>query len=362
MSSKQTIKRRKSRQIAIGGVTVGGDAPIRVQSMTNTKTSDVETTVAQIKRLVEAGCELVRVSVPDRASATALAHIKQGVSVPLIADIHFNWRMGIEAIEAGADAVRVNPGNIEQRDLLKVVEQAGEANIPIRIGVNAGSLKKDLLKEYGRPTPEALVRSALETAEAFEKHGFGAIKISVKASSVKDTIDAYRLIAGRCEYPLHVGVSEAGPLYSGTVKSAIALGVLLSEGIGDTIRVSLTADPVEEVRLANEILRAVGQRGGIEIISCPTCARCEVDLIKLVNEVERRLNDRSLKVALGKPATLKVALMGCVVNGPGEAGEADVGIAAGRGSGVLLRRGNIVRKIDEKDFVSELLKEVDKLR
>lgn len=362
MNSERKVKRRKSRQITIGGVTVGGGAPIRVQSMTNTKTSDVKNTVSQIKRLVKAGCELVRVSVPDRASATALGEIKEAVSVPLIADVHFNWRMGIEAIDAGADAVRVNPGNIEERDLLKVVERAGEADIPVRIGVNAGSLKKDMLKAYGRPTPEALVRSALETAEVFERQGFGAIKISVKASSVKDTIDAYRLIAGRCAYPLHVGVSEAGPLYSGAVKSAIALGILLSEGIGDTIRVSLTADPVEEVRLANEILLALGERGGIEIISCPTCARCEVDLIKLVNEVERRLNDRSLKMGQGRLATLKVALMGCVVNGPGEAREADVGIAAGRGKGVLLRRGKIVRKIDEKDFVSELLKEVDKLR
>lgn len=366
------IRRHKTKQINIGGVTVGGDAPIRVQSMTNTRTSDVKKTVAQIERLVEAGCELVRLSVPDAASAKALQKIKEASSAPLIADVHFNWKMAIEAIKCGADAIRINPGNIKEEDLIKIAAKAKEANIPVRVGVNAGSLEKEILKKYGHPSAKALVESALQTVSLFKRQGFGQIKISVKASSVSLTIEAYRLIAKKTDYPLHIGISEAGPLYSGTIKSAVGIGILLGEGIGDTIRVSLTADPVEEVRVAYEILKSLNLRSGTEIISCPTCARCHVDLISLASEVERLLLEdssawgrfsehyRRKLSPLNRP--LRVAVMGCVVNGPGEAREADVGIAAGQGSGVLFREGKIIKKIKEKDFIEELIKEVKKLR
>lgn len=353
--------RRKSRQIKIGNVTVGGDAPIRIQSMTNTETSDADATVAQIKRLVEAGCELVRVSVPDSHSAQAIRDIKSRISIPLIADIHFNWRMALEAVDQGADAVRINPGNIDEKDIEKIVLRAKEGGIPIRIGVNAGSLKKKFLEKYEHPTPEALVDSALETVSLFEKLDFYQTKISVKASSVPTTIAAYRLIAKEVDYPLHIGVSEAGPLFSGTVKSSVGIGILLSEGIGDTIRVSLTADPVEEIRVASQILKSLGLRTGVEIISCPTCARCQVDLISLVGEVERLLQGNgSLRLSL-KNRPFKIAVMGCVVNGPGEAREADLGIAAGSGAGVLFRKGRITRRVEEKDFVKVLMSEIKKL-
>lgn len=346
--------RRESRQIKIGSVTIGGDAPIRIQSMTNTETSDVDATVAQIERMTEAGCELIRVSVPDSNSAQAIKDIKKRISIPLIADIHFNWRMALEAIDQGADAIRINPGNIGEKDIEKIVIRAKEAGVPIRIGVNGGSLKKKFLKKYGHPTPEALVESALETVSLFEKLDFYQTKISVKASSVPTTIEAYRLIAKEVDYPLHVGVSEAGPLYSGMVKSSVGIGTLLSEGIGDTIRVSLTADPVEEVRVAREILKSLGLKKGIEIISCPTCARCQVDLISLVGEVEKLLSTYN-----GTP--IKIALMGCVVNGPGEAAEADVGIAAGSGAGILFKKGKILRRLEEKDYVRVLMSEIEKL-
>lgn len=346
--------RRKSRQIKIGSVTIGGDAPIRIQSMTNTETSDVDATVAQIERMTEAGCDLIRVSVPDSNSAQAIKDIKKRISIPLIADIHFNWRMALEAIDQGADAIRINPGNIGEKDIEKIVIRAKEAGVPVRIGVNGGSLKKKFLKKYGHPTPEALVESALETVSLFEKLDFYQTKISVKASSVPTTIEAYRLIAKKVDYPLHVGVSEAGPLYSGMVKSSVGIGILLSEGIGDTIRVSLTADPVEEVRVAREILKSLGLKNGIEIISCPTCARCQVDLISLVGEVEKLLSSYN-----GTP--IKIALMGCVVNGPGEAAEADVGIAAGSGAGILFKKGKILRRLEEKDYVRVLMSEIEKL-
>ncbi|MFZ3062370.1 MAG: flavodoxin-dependent (E)-4-hydroxy-3-methylbut-2-enyl-diphosphate synthase [Actinomycetota bacterium] len=346
--------RRKSRQIKIGSVTIGGDAPIRIQSMTNTETSDVDATVAQIERMTEAGCELIRVSVPDSNSAQAIKDIKKRISIPLIADIHFNWRMALEAIDQGADAIRINPGNIGEKDIEKIVIRAKEAGVPVRIGVNGGSLKKKFLKKYGHPIPEALVESALETVSLFEKLDFYQTKISVKTSSVPTTIEAYRLIAKEVDYPLHVGVSEAGPLYSGMVKSSVGIGTLLSEGIGDTIRVSLTADPVEEVRVAREILKSLGLKKGIEIISCPTCARCQVDLISLVGEVEKLLSTYN-----GTP--IKIALMGCVVNGPGEAAEADVGIAAGSGAGILFKKGKILRRLEEKDYVRVLMSEIEKL-
>jgi (E)-4-hydroxy-3-methylbut-2-enyl-diphosphate synthase len=368
------VMRRKSRQIKIGSVTIGGDAPVRIQSMTNTDTSDVNATVDQIERLVEAGCELVRVSVPDLHSAQAIKNIKNRISIPLIADIHFDWRMALEAIDQGADAVRINPGNIGEKGIERIVLRAKEAGIPLRIGVNAGSLKKKFLEKHGHPTPEALIESALETVSLFEKLDFYQTKISVKASSVPTTIDAYRLVAKEVDYPLHIGISEAGPLLSGTIKSSVGIGILLSEGIGDTIRVSLTADPVEEIRVASQILKSLGLRTGVEIISCPTCARCQVDLISLVDKVEKLLSrgdgsgkgDGSLHLSLeNRPLSqnrpLKIAVMGCVVNGPGEAGEADLGIAAGSGAGVLFKRGKILRRVEEKDFLKVLMNEVKKL-
>lgn len=345
------IRRKKTRQIAVGGVTIGGDAPVRVQSMTNTPTNDVELTLAQIRRLIAGGCELVRVSVPDERSADALPDIKAGINIPLIADIHFDWRMAVKAIERGADAVRINPGNIRDADIKQIVRTAKEAGVAVRIGVNAGSLRRDILKHHGHPTPAALVESALETIGLCESVGFENLKVSVKASSVPATVDAYRLLSDRTDYPLHIGVSEAGPFVGGTVKSAVGLGILLSEGIGDTIRVSLTADPAEEVRVAYEILKSLGLKQGLTIVSCPTCARCQIDMIPLVDEAEAML-------AQYRDQRLTVAIMGCVVNGPGEAREADVGIAAGRGGGVLMKNGEIVKKISEDEFLDELMKAV----
>lgn len=345
-------KRRPTRQIRVGAVPIGGGAPIVVQSMTNTDTRDVVSTVEQIERLKAAGCEIVRLAVPDDKAATAFETIRAKVDIPLIADIHFDHRLALAAMRAGADGLRINPGNIGgQKAVERVVRCAQALDVSIRIGVNAGSLERDLLKKHGAPTPEAMVESALGHVHLLEAQGFHQIKISLKSSDVRRTIEAYERLSRQVDYPLHLGVTEAGTLISGTVKSAIGIGYLLARGIGDTFRVSLTRDPVEEVRVAYEILRSLGIRSrGPEIISCPTCGRCEIDLFSLVDRVEAAIS--------GIPQSLRVAIMGCVVNGPGEAKEADVGIAGGRKQGILFKRGQVVRKIAEADLAETLIREV----
>jgi (E)-4-hydroxy-3-methylbut-2-enyl-diphosphate synthase len=354
MTDMQT-KRRKSRRIYIGKIPIGDGSPVAVQSMTNTDTRDVSSTVAQIKRLEDAGCEIVRLAIPDEIAAGALHQIKAEVSAPLIADIHFDYRLAIAAMKAGADGLRINPGNIGGRDKLeKVINEARTRDIPIRIGVNSGSLQKDILEKYGHPTPEAMVESALEHIKLFEEMDFTNIKISMKSSNVLNTISAYKLLSDKTDYPFHLGVTEAGTLISGTVKNAIGIGMLLYEGIGDTMRVSLSRDPVEEVKAAYEILRALDLRHrGPEIISCPTCGRTEIDLFSIVEAVEKGLE--------GITSSPKVAVMGCVVNGPGEAREADIGIAGGRGQGVLFKKGEVVDKFPEEELAAVLIKEVRKL-
>jgi len=349
------MERRKTRQISIGPVKVGGDAPISVQSMTKTDTRDIRRTVHQIRRLEEAGCEIIRVAIVDEEAARAITEIKKRIRIPLIADIHFHSRLALIAMESGADGLRINPGNIGGSDRLKpIVTEARNRSIPIRIGVNAGSLEKDLLKRFGGATPEAMVSSALRTIEWMEDLGFHLIKVSLKASDALRTVEAYRLFSKKSDYPLHLGVTEAGKGSGAIVKSSIGIGLLLSEGIGDTLRVSLTGDPVEEVRVGYEMLRALNiRKRGIEIISCPTCGRCEVDLTHLVEKVERGVK----KIA----TPLTVAIMGCVVNGPGEAKEADIGIAGGKGVGVFFRKGKVIRKLREKDFVLVLLNEIQKM-
>jgi len=347
------IKRKKTDPIKIGDVKVGDGAPITVQSMTNTDTRDVDKTVAQIKRLEKAGCEIIRTAVPDMAAAQAIALIKKQIQIPLIADIHFDYRLALASVRAGADGLRINPGNIGgSARVKKVVKCATEHQIPIRIGVNAGSLEKELLKKYGGVTAEAMVGSALRHVEILRELDFHAIKISIKASDVYRTLEAYRLLSTKTTLPLHVGVTEAGGLYPGTVKSSLGIGMLLAEGIGDTIRVSLTRDPVEEVRVAYEILRALDIRyHGPEIISCPTCGRCRIDLFRIVEQVETAL--------MTHPVPLKIAIMGCVVNGPGEAREADIGVAGGAGVGVLFRKGEVMKKFPEEKLADVLLQEVD---
>jgi (E)-4-hydroxy-3-methylbut-2-enyl-diphosphate synthase len=347
-------RRKQTRQISIGGVKVGGGAPITVQSMTNTFTHEIGATVAQIHRLEAAGCELVRVAVPDAAAVEAISSIKEQISIPLIADIHFDYRLALGAVRAGADALRINPGNIGGAKKVKAVAKlAQERGIAIRIGVNAGSLEKEILKRYGSATPEAMVESALRHIELLESFDFHDIKLSLKASDVARTVEAYRLAASKTDFPLHVGVTEAGTLVSGTVKSALGIGILLADGIGDTIRVSLTRDPVDEVRVGFEILKAlkIRQRGP-DIVSCPTCGRCEIDLVDVVERVESAL--------ITKTTPVQLAIMGCVVNGPGEAREADIGIAGGKGHGVLFKKGKVVRKVPEDRLVETLLEEVEK--
>lgn len=346
-----TAKRRNTKPVFIGTVQVGGDAPVVVQSMTSTKTSNISETVDQIIRLEEAGCEIVRVAVPDGKAAEALAEIKKKAPLPVIADIHFDYRLALRAIEAGADAIRINPGNMGREHLASIIDAARGRNVVIRIGINAGSLEKDIFKRHGGPTAEALVESALRTISFFESRGFRALKLSLKSSDVRTMIGAYRGIAGSTDYPLHLGVTEAGGLLSSAIKSSIGLGVLLCEGIGDTIRVSVTGDPLQEMPVAWGILRALDiRKRGPDIISCPTCGRCEIDLPALVADVEARLS--------GMEEYLKIALMGCVVNGPGEAAEADIGIAGGRQSGVLFKKGAIVRKVREDQFVDALMEEI----
>ena len=349
------MERKQTRQIHIGPVAVGGGAPVSVQSMTNTKTADVAATVAQIRALSAAGCDIVRLAVPDMDAAKALGEIIRGTDVPLVADIHFDYRLALEAIRQGVAALRLNPGNIGGEERVKaVVREAKAAGIPIRIGVNGGSLDKKLLRKYGRVTAEALVESAMEHVRILEAQDFHDMKISLKAHDVPLTIAAYRLMSQTVDYPLHLGVTEAGTPTTGMIKSAVGIGSLLAEGIGDTIRVSLTGDPVVEVRVANEILKSLGLREyGPTMISCPTCGRTAIDLPAIAAEVERRLGK------IKEPIT--VAVMGCVVNGPGEAREADVGIAGGKGEGLVFRKGEILRKVPETELVSELFKEIDAL-
>jgi len=346
-----SIKKRKTKTVHVGAVQIGGGAPVVVQSMTCTDTRSVRDTVDQIKRLEEAGCEIVRVAVPDEEAASALKEIKNNIAIPLIADIHFNHRLALAAIGNGVDGIRINPGNISKKKILEVVQSAKYHGTAIRIGINAGSLEKDLLVKYGGPVAPALVESALRNLDHVASAGFENVKLSLKSSDVATMIEAYREIASKTDYSLHLGVTEAGSLIPASIKSSIGIGILLYEGIGDTIRVSVTGDPVSEIGVAYGILRALNIRKmGPDVISCPTCGRCEIDLLKLTEEVERRL--------AGMKSYLKVALMGCVVNGPGEAAEADVGIAGGRGFGMLFKKGRIIRKVREEDFVDVLMKEI----
>lgn len=347
------IIRKQTRQIRVGNVKVGGGAPIAVQSMTNTYTQDVAATVAQIGRLEAAGCEIIRVAVPDAEAAAAISAIKSQISIPLIADIHFDYRLAIAAAESGADGLRINPGNIGSRRKVKaVVDCAASRGIAIRIGVNAGSLEKDILEKQGGVTAAGMVESALRHIELLQSLGFSEIKVSLKASDVGRTLEAYRQLSEACDLPLHVGVTEAGGLYAGIVKSSLGIGMLLAGGIGDTLRVSLTRDPVEEVRVAFEILRALDIRHrGPEIISCPTCGRCRIDLFSIAERVEQALMTRTTPI--------KIAIMGCVVNGPGEAREADIGIAGGDGRGILFKRGEVVKTFDQEKLVDVLLEAVD---
>ena len=344
-----------SRQITVGGVKIGGGAPVTIQSMTNTPTHDVEKTLSQIRALAAAGCDIVRAAVPDMAAAEAIGALKAGSPVPLVADIHFDYRLALKAVEQGIDKIRINPGNIGSPERVRAVADAcRERGVPIRIGVNGGSLERPLLEKYGGPTPEALVESALGHARLLEQFDFHDICISLKASSVPVTMRAYRLMAERYDYPLHLGVTEAGTPGLGTIKSAAGIGGLLALGIGDTFRVTLTADPVEEITVAKQILKAVGLRkDGPELIACPTCGRTNIDLIPIAREVEALLE------RVDKPIT--VAVMGCIVNGPGEARHADVGIAGGRGEGVLFKKGQIVAKVPEDQLVPELMKLIDTL-
>ena len=349
------MKRRTTRQIHIGPVAIGGDAPVAVQSMTNTKTQDAQATLAQINTLAEAGCDIIRCAVPDMEAALALKEIVQGSPIPVIADIHFDYRLALQAIESGVHGLRLNPGNIGGNDKVRaVVDAAKPKNIPVRIGVNAGSLPKDLLEKYGHPTAEALVEAAWRHIRILEEMDYRNIKISLKCHDVPLTLAAYRLLASQCDYPLHVGITEAGTVNSGIIKSAVGIGALLAEGIGDTIRVSLTGDPVNEVRVGFEILKSLGLRTyGPTLISCPTCGRTSIDLEKLANVVETRLAD------IKEP--ISVAVMGCIVNGPGEAREADVGIAGGKGEGLVFRKGQVIKKISEDRLVNELFYEIDKI-
>ena len=348
-------QRKKTRQIHIGPVAIGGGAPISVQSMTNTKTADTEATLAQIRALAAAGCDIVRLAVPDMDAARNLKNILPKSPVPLVADIHFDYHLALEAIRQGIHGLRLNPGNIGgEENVRKVVEAAKAAGIPIRIGVNAGSLDKKLLAKYGGVTAEALVESALQHVRILEAQGFYDMKISLKAHDVPLTLAAYRLMSEKVDYPLHLGITEAGTAKTGVIKSAVGIGALLAEGIGDTIRISLTGDPVVEVRVANEILKSLGLKEyGPTLVACPTCGRTSIDLPAIAAEVEKKL--------AGITEPIEVAVMGCVVNGPGEARGADVGIAGGKGEGLVFRKGEIIRKVPESELVPELFKEIDKI-
>jgi len=344
-----------TRQIHVGTVSVGGGAPVSVQSMTNTDTRNVAATLAQIRQLAEAGCEIVRCAVPDQQAAAALTTIRRDCPIALIADIHFDYRLALAALSAGVDGLRLNPGNIGARwKIEEVVRACAERQVPIRIGVNAGSLERELLAKYGHPTAAAMVESALGHIRILEELNYPEIKVSLKASDVCRTVAAYRLLAAQCDYPLHVGITEAGTTWAGTIKSAVGLGALLYDGIGDTLRVSLTGDPVEEVKVGWEILKSLELRErGPVFVSCPTCGRCQIDLIPVAEEVERRLHDL--------PKKLVIAVMGCAVNGPGEAREADIGVAGGQGEGLLFRKGEVVRKVPAEQLANTLVEEALKL-
>ena len=347
--------RKKTREVNIGGVKIGGDNPIAIQSMFNTDTRNVEETVKQIKELENAGCEIIRVAVPDMQAAEAIKDIKRQIDIPLVADIHFDYRLALKAIEGGIDKIRINPGNIGSEDRVKqVADMAKKNGIPIRVGVNSGSLEKHLVEKYGGVTPEGLVESALGHVRLLEKYDFYDTVISIKASNVPFSVEVYELLSETVDYPLHVGITEAGTVWGGTVKSAVGIGAILSRGIGDTIRVSLTGNPVEEIYAAKEILKDMNLRKfGVEFVSCPTCGRTSIDLISIANEVESKVKNIDKNI--------KVAVMGCAVNGPGEAREADIGIAGGHGEGLIFRKGEIIRKVPENMLVDELMKEIEKL-
>lgn len=349
------MERRKTKKVKVGSVYIGGDAPVSVQSMLNKPAHDFEASVAQAAELEKAGCQVIRGAIPDMDAIGLIPALKEAVKAPIVADIHFDYRLAIEAVAAGVDKVRINPGNIGSDDRVKaVVDACKSRNIPIRIGVNSGSLEKEILAKYGAPTPEAMAESAMYHASLLEKFDFDDIIISIKSSNVENMIKAYETVAERCNYPLHLGVTEAGTARMGLIKSSAGIGSLLMHGIGDTIRVSLTDDPVNEVYAGHDILKALGLKSdSVQIVSCPTCGRTKIDLISVANEVENALRNCTKKI--------KVAVMGCVVNGPGEAREADIGIAGGDGCAMLFRKGVILRKIDEKDIVKELLEEIDKL-
>ncbi|MDD5397377.1 MAG: flavodoxin-dependent (E)-4-hydroxy-3-methylbut-2-enyl-diphosphate synthase [Candidatus Moranbacteria bacterium] len=349
------VKRRKTKKIKVGNIFVGGNAPVVIQSMCTTDTRDVKATVKQIRQLQMAGCEMIRVAVPDMVAAQALGAIKKQISIPLVADIHFSAEFAMEAMRQGIDKLRINPGNIGDEEKIKmVVLEAKKRKIPIRIGVNGGSLEKDILKKYkGKVTAKAMVESAMRHVKILEKYGFKDIMISLKASDIERTVEAYQMLSEKVDYPLHIGITEAGTLFRGTIVSSIGLGILLYGGIGDTMRVSLTADPIEEIRVAWEICKSIGVRKrGITITSCPTCGRTEIDLITLAGKVEKAL--------AGIEKDIHVAVMGCVVNGPGEAREADLAIVGGKGVGLIMKNGEILRKVDEKKLLEEFIKEVKK--
>lgn len=345
---KTQITRKHTREIHIGNRVIGGDNPILIQSMTNTRTEDVKGTIAQIQALTAAGCEIIRCAVPTMEAAEAIAEIKKGITIPLVADIHFDYRLAIAAMEHGADKIRINPGNIGAKERIQaVIDVAKERNIPIRVGVNSGSLEQELVEKYGGVTAEGIVESALDKVQIIEDMGYDNMVISIKSSDVMMCVRAHELIADKTDYPLHVGITESGTITSGNIKSAMGLGMILSQGIGDTIRVSLTGDPLEEIKSAKIILRTLGIRsGGIEVVSCPTCGRTQIDLINLANQVENMVSDI--------PLNLKVAVMGCVVNGPGEAKEADIGIAGGVGEGLIIKHGEIYKKVKEEELLSAL--------
>lgn len=351
------MNRDHTKTIQIGNKVIGGGNPVLIQSMCNTKTQDVASTVNQINALTAAGCDIIRVAVPDMEAAAAIKEIKKQISIPLVADIHFDYRLAVASIESGADKIRINPGNIGSLDRVRtVVDKAKEYQIPIRVGVNSGSLEKNLIEKYGGVTAEGIVESALNKVRMIEEMDYGNLVISIKSSDVLMCIKAHELIAERTDYPLHVGITEAGTLISGTIKSSVGLGIILHKGIGDTIRVSLTGDPLEEVKAAKTILRSLGlKRGGVEVISCPTCGRTRIDLISLANRVEDM-------VSAYDHLDIKVAVMGCVVNGPGEAREADIGIAGGIGEGLLIKKGEVIRKVPEEELLSALQEELMKMQ